>query len=224
MGTVLGSVNTLTLLDATVGESLDVRALSLSLEGESTIAGDVQYVSRAPLTQSIDTSVAGEIVRSGSALPAENQGRLSGLLLVMIMVSAVVWQLLFARPSYQIVRTARQQPFLAATVGVASLLLVPFAAALLLVSVFGAMISAISSLGLILAFLVALLLVPVAVADWVFNRSQKTLNKISLAKFGVGLLGVGLVLLVPIIGALTVIGVAVYLLGGIVLWIVTKQT
>jgi hypothetical protein len=187
------------------------------LGDKANISGSVQYVSRELAVQAQGATVEGDLVRNDPVIPAADTSVRTALIPVLVILFSVLTWYLISRKSLTAITTkALSRSFRPALFGFASVILVPFAIIILSVSVIGTLV------GITLFFLYALLLMlaliamPALVGQTImklFSRPTKELTLISLV---VGVFGVVLLAVLPIIGALVLVGVTVLAIGAMI--------
>jgi cytoskeletal protein CcmA (bactofilin family) len=215
-GDILGWSDSLRI-DALVAGDVSVTVNSLTLGENAHITGSVQYVSRELAVQAQGATIEGDLVRNDPVIPATDTSIRTVLVPVLVILFSVLAWYLISRKSLTVVtHRALSKSFRPALFGFASVILVPFAIIILSVSVIGTLV------GITLFFLYALLLMlalialPALVGQAImklFNRSTKELTLVALV---VGVFGVALLAVLPIIGLLVLVGVTLLSVGAMI--------
>lgn len=204
-------------IDAPVAGNVSVTTNRLTLGEKAHIVGSVQYVSRDLAVQAQGATVEGKLVRNDPVLPTTETTVRSALIPVLIILfSVLAWYLISRRSLAAVSEKALSRSFRPAAFGFATVILAPFAIIILSLSLIGMFV------GIALFFFYALLLtlgliaIPAIIGQALlkaFNQSTKHLTLLSLV---VGVGGVVLLLLLPVIGLIVLVGVMVLAIGAMV--------
>lgn len=215
-GDILGTSNQLRV-DAPVAGNVNVSVGQLTLGERAEIDGTVQYTSNQVLVQALNASVGGETVRNDPVLPGNDTALRAALIPLLVVLFSVLGWYLVSRRSLNLVvaRSLRKSPrpiFLGATV----LFLAPIVITLLLVSVIGVMVGVAALLAYLLLVTLACIAVSAVVGQLLlrlFNQPGATLSLVSL---GVGVLGIALLTLLPIVGQVVLMVAILVTMGGMI--------
>lgn len=215
-GDIVGSVDDLRI-DAPVNGDVDVSVSQLTLGDRTNIAGNVRYVSHAQVTQSLNATVAGELVRNDPVLPGATSSFRDILIPVLILLfSALVWFLVSRKTLNIVVDKALRKSVRPFLIGLAIILLTPFASVMLMVSTIGALVG----IGLMLAYMLVLVLAiisfSVVIGKLLVSLFSKPKESVSLFTIITGVIGTIILVLLPIVGELALIFIIILTLGAIV--------
>lgn len=215
-GDILGVVGDLRV-DSEVGGDIDVTVNNLVLGDKSNVQGSISYASEKTLERSLNSTVVGEIIRNDPVIPQDNSHRFASLVPSLILLfSALAWYLT-SRKSFDLVvnRTLVKSPR-PLLIGLVTVVFLPIATGLLLVSFIGSFVGWILLFGFIL-FLSLSIVASVGVIGqflmMAFNRLSKELTLFSLI---VGIFGFIILSMLPVLGHAIVLVVVIAVLGTIV--------
>lgn len=215
-GQVLGKMEQLTI-NSQIAQGVEVGVVEFTLGDAAVVNGLVQYTSSNLVTQALNASVEGDVVRNDPVyIAGANQLQTIGLLSAIVLLSSLVWYFLsrptMARP---VDRTLQHIPRSAVT-GVVALFVVPLIVIVLSVSYLGAFVAAICLFGYITLFLLACAALPAVVGQLtlkVFNQGHHKLSPLSLI---VGSIVCAALMLFPVAGPFIVFFAVVIMFGGLV--------
>ncbi|MBI2426446.1 MAG: hypothetical protein HYV34_01235 [Candidatus Kerfeldbacteria bacterium] len=234
-GTVNGHVDangeTITLNGKVVGD-LKTKTGSegrVSIQESANVGGDVLYSGSKP---SVDESatIAGDVRMTTSPLPMKDTNRLAGLAasffalfqtvsLVATMIVALLAIGLFRKTTLSIITSALERPGQSFGWGAAVFFLTPILVVLLAVTLVGiplaAILGVLYGVKLYLAKVALGILVGYVLLTRVAKREQTDLNLYLSA--AVGVLVLGLVFLIPILGALVIFVGVLWMLGAMLM-------
>jgi cytoskeletal protein CcmA (bactofilin family) len=215
-GDILGWSDSLRI-DAPVAGDVSVTVSSLTLGEKANISGSVQYVSRELAIQAQGATIEGELQRNDPVLPAPETSLQSALVPVLVILFSVLsWYLISRKSLERVANLALSRSFKPIAIGFAAIILTPFAIVILSVSVLGMLV------GIALFFLYALLLMlgiiamPALVGQAMmslFNQSKKQFSLITLL---VGVSGVVIIAILPLIGFYLLLGVVLLAVGAMI--------
>jgi len=215
-GDILGWSNDLRI-DAPVSGDVSVTVNTLTLGDKANISGSVQYVSRELAIQAQGATIDGDLVRNDPVIPAANTSVSAALIpMLIILFSVLAWYLISRKSLTAITNKALRKSVRPALLGFASVILVPFAIVLLTVSVIGMLV------GITLFFLYALLLMlalialPALIGQAMLKLFSRPTKELTLVSLVVGVFGVMFLAVLPIIGALVLVGVLVLAIGAMI--------
>jgi cytoskeletal protein CcmA (bactofilin family) len=215
-GDVLGWSDSLRI-DAPVAGDVSVTVSSLTLGEKANISGSVQYVSRELAVQAQGATIEGDLQRNDPVLPAPETSLRTALVPVLVILFSVLsWYLISRKTLVQVTNLAISRSFKPVAFGFAAIILAPFAIVILSVSVLGMLV------GITLFFLYALLLMlgiialPALIGQAMmslFNQSKKQFSLITLL---VGVIGVVIIALLPLIGFYLLLGAVLLAMGAMI--------
>lgn len=215
-GDILGRSSDLRI-DAPVAGNVSVTVNSLTLGDKANITGSVQYVSRELAVQAQGATVGGGLVRNDPVIPIVETSVRSALIPVLIILfSVLAWYLISRKSLTHIVNKALNRSFKPAAFGFAAIILTPFAIVILSVSVIGMLV------GMTLFFLYASLLllgliaVPALIGQALMKMFNQPIKQLTLLSLVVGVIGMVLLSVLPIVGALVLLGVLVLTVGAMI--------
>lgn len=216
-GDIVGKVGNLRI-DAPVAGDVDVAVDQLTLGDRSDIEGSVRYVSHDVLVKALNASVAGDVVRSDPVLPGAKPTIYTAFVPVLILLfSILVWYLLSRKSLNTVVSRALTKSPKPLFLGITTLILAPLAGGLLLVSFIGTLVgTAILSSYVLLIVLSAIGLSAVLGQLLMFIFNQSTAGRVTLLSVIVGVIGVALLMLLPMIGQIIFVLLMVITLGAMV--------
>lgn len=215
-GDVIGSIDKLRI-DAPIAGDVDVTVTELTLGDRANIEGSVRYVSNSLVIQSLNATVAGDLVRSDPVFPGRDMNIRNSLIPVLVLFfSILVWYLVSRRTLNIVVNRAIIRSPRPILLGLGTLMLAPFAGVILLMSMIGSLVGLVILFGYVLMItlsIIGLVAVLGLLLMRAFNQPTSGLTLISLA---VGLIGVSLLMLLPVIGQLLLFILMLVTLGAIV--------
>lgn len=212
-GNILGTVDVLRI-DAPVAGDVDITVGQLTLGDQTTIDGSVQYVSNSLVIQSLNATVSGELVRNDPVLPMAKNSASSALVPILILLfSVLVWYWVSRRSLRRVVDRAlvpSVRPFL---MGFGVLFLAPIAVGILMVSMIGGVVALVLMFAYLLLVTLSLIGLTAVLGQLLMRAFNRPTNRLSLTTLIVGVLGVSLLLLLPIIGQVLLLVFMVLTLG-----------
>ncbi len=199
-GDVIGVVSDMRI-DSNVVGNIDVTVNNLTLGSNANIEGSVSYVSSKLLVRALDATIVGDPIRNDPVLIKEERGYFAWVLPSLVLLfSTLVWYLVSRTTLNLVVSRAVVKTPRPMFLGIVSIIFVPIAASLLLLSVIGSMVGTILmllyALMVILSF-VALLAVLGKVFTLAFSKEDK---ETSLTSLLAGIFGIVLLTMLPVIG------------------------
>lgn len=215
-GNILGRAESLRI-DAPVGGLVDVKAGALTVGDKADIAGSVQYESLANLERSPNAKVAGDIVRNDPIEEDSNVSHKTFLIpLLMALFSTLVWYLVAKTTLIRITERALVRGIRPSATGFIFFFAAPVVIGILLLSVLGTMVGVAALVAYIFAILIALFSVSAVVGQIMMYVYKKRFPPITPMTLIVGVIGVCVLVLIPIVGPLVLIGLLIITLGAIV--------
>lgn len=216
-GDIIGTVGNMRV-DSSVGGNINATVNQLTLGDKANIAGSVSYVSSQIVVRAPGTIIVGDLVRNDPILP-ETQDQQFGWMLpsLILLFSTAVWYLISRHSLNMVINRALSKSPRPIVLGVITILLAPFAAGMLLISMIGSVVG----IALIFAYTLMILLsiiglVAVFGQILMFAFSKKLDKHASLLSILIG--GVGLILLamLPTVGLAVMIFLVVLTFGAMV--------
>lgn len=215
-GNVIGSVRTLTL-DAPVAGGVDVHVVHLSLGSNASVTEAVRYTSSNLLSQSIDATIGGSVLRNDPILSSEGV-TINALIMpfVMLLFSSWLWLFMSKKTLIKIVtQTAEQLPRSAVT-GVVSLLVFPLIVFVLFLSVLGTYVALVSLIAYTLLLLLSISVLPAVIGFLCLKASNLKGAPVSAVSILIGVTICSVLLLLPKIGIAVLFFITVVVFGGLV--------
>jgi len=216
-GDVLGSASEM-LINGPIAGGVSVAVNQLDLGQNASVTAAVQYESSNLVTQNLNATIAGEILRTDPATFTSER-----LLPVWLMVSIMVvfatfaWVLVARNILAKIVKTAGSHVMRSAAIGVGILVTVPIVLAVLFSSVLGAFVGLLAALGYLLALVLAVVCVPALVGRTLVQLAAlRSVSVVSLSSVTIGSITCLAILLVPLVGVLVLCAVCIVVLGALV--------
>jgi hypothetical protein len=200
-----------------VEQGIDVGVMEFVLGDAAVVNGLVQYTSNTLVTQALNATVEGDVVRNDPVyIAGTSQMQTIGLLFLVVLLSSFVWYFLsrptLARP---IEHTLRNIPRSAVT-GVVALFVIPLIVAVLGISYLGLFVGVICLFGYITLLLLACAALPAMVGQLtlkIFNQPHSKLSPLSLV---IGSIVCSGVVLFPVVGPFILFFAVVIVFGGLV--------
>lgn len=215
-GDVIGSVGKLRI-DSLVSGDVDVTVTELTLGDRANIEGSVKYVSNSLVTQSLNATVGGELVRNDPVFPGREMNLRNALIPVLVILfSLLTWYLVSRRSLTKVVNRAlirSPRPFL---LGLGTLLLAPFAGVILLMSMIGSLAGLVVIFGYLLLLTLSVIGLAAVLGLLLMTAFNKPASEITLMSLAVGIVGISLFMLLPVIGQLVLVGFMILTLGSLV--------
>ncbi len=204
-GDVIGMMGTLRI-DAPVKGDVDVTVEQLTLGDNAVIDGGVSYVSDVVLVQSLNATVAGDVMRSDTLVEEDGNGWNSLVVFALVLLfSVLVWYLVARKTLQSVVSRISDHGVRSVLIGFATLIFAPVAFSVLMVSVIGSVVGFIA----FLIYLIALVLSVVGATAVLGALSlligkKKSVPTVNLVSLVLGVLVFCLLILVPVIGPLVI--------------------
>jgi len=218
-GNVLGWSGNLRI-DAPVAGDVSVTVNTLTLGDKANISGSVQYVSRELAVQAQGATVEGGLVRNDPVVPVVETSIRSAMIPVLIILFSVLAWYLISRKSLTIITNrAVSRSFRPVVFGFASVILVPFAIAILGASVIGMLVGFALFFLYALLFTLSVIAIPAIVGQIIMKVFNQPSTQPTLLSLVVGVVAVVLISMLPIIGVLILISVMVLAIGAMIDWL-----
>lgn len=215
-GNILGRAESLRI-DAPVAGLVDVKTGKLVVGDKADIAGSLQYESLASLERSPNAKVAGDIVRNDPVAEDASVNHKAVLVpLLMMLFSTLVWYLIAKNILVRITERALVRGIRPSATGFIFFFAAPVVTGILLLSVLGTMVGVAALLAYIFAILIALFSVSAVIGQLMMYVYKKRFPALTPLTLIVGVIGVCLLVLIPVIGPLLLIGLLIITLGAIV--------
>ena len=212
-GDVIGSVQKLRI-DSVVSGDVDITVGQLTLGDRATVSGDVRYVSNNIVIQAPNATVAGNLLRNDPIIPGTSLNVYATFIPVLILLfSTLVWNLVSRRTLRPVIERTLSRSFRPLVLGLVTVFFVPFAIAVLLVSMLGSLVSGVLLAGYVLLILLSIIALPAVVGQLVSIAFSKPTLHPTLLTIVVGATTVALLMLLPIIGQALLFGFMVITIG-----------
>lgn len=212
-GDVLGWSDNLRI-DAPVAGDVSVTVNSLTLGEKANIAGSVQYVSRELAVQAQGATIEGDLVRNDPVVPAANTSIQSALIPVLVILFSVLsWYLISRQTLTRVTNAALRRSFKPAAFGFATVILAPFAIAILSASVIGMLIGIAAFFLYALLLILGIIAIPALVGQALMKVFKQPVEQLTPLSLVVGVCGAVLLLVLPIIGMFVLLGVMILAVG-----------
>ncbi len=215
-GDLVGAVGTLRI-DAPITGNVDVSVEQLSLGERAAVAGSVRYVSEQTLTQSLGATVTGEIVRNDPVLvDAKPTIRATLVPVLVLLFSILVWYLVSRRSLTMVVNQAVMKSVRPLILGFVTTIFLPLVFSLLLVSVIGTLVGIAFMFGYLSLIVVSLIGVPAVFGRLLMNIFNRPSQQVTLLSLVVGIIGVALCMLIPLIGPMVLLALMIVTFGAVI--------
>lgn len=216
-GNILGRAETLRV-DAPVKGLIDVKTTSFTIGDRADIVGAVQYESATAVERSANAKIAGDIVRNDPV--GENTNTLGSRVffvpLFMILFSTLVWYLIAKNVLVRTTERALVRGIRPMATGFIFLFAAPVVTVILLLSVLGTLVGVTALVAYLFALLVSLFSVSAIVGQLMMYAYKKQFVPLSPLTLIVGVAGVTLLALIPVLGPVTLIILCIVTLGALV--------
>lgn len=212
-----------------IGGDVEVYAETLEIQPGAVIAGNVNYYSRDEARIANDARIAGTVTRHRLRPGEEMQegmrviGGIARIgLYLSLMLTAVVYYLLFPQASIAAARTLNGSPWKSLGLGLAILAATPLVVALLFASLVGVWLALIALTLYLLILLLGFLTAILAVGDWglhLLGRSAAPSKGWRVLSIVATFVALWLVRWVPVLGGLVVFALLVFGLGALTLYL-----
>lgn len=216
-GAIHGTMDRLRVDGVVLGD-VDVNAYeNLTFGSEANIAGNVNYTSQNELVRAADSVIEGEISKVTLA-PPTNQELVQGVLvpLLIIMFAALTMYLLFKKQLTSMYMIMEESYTKVALIGLGILVVGPMISILLLATILGLVVGVIS-LAAVTILLVAGFTLSGVMFGTILSRLMSNQVNINLLWIVLGVGGLYLIGLVPIVGPIVVLGMFIITTGTIAL-------
>lgn len=215
-GNILGRAESLRI-DAPVTGLVDVKTGKLTVGDRADIGGAVQYESLANLERSPNAKVAGDIVRND---PVDEGATISHkafiIPILMMLFSTLVWYLVAKNILVRTTERALVRGIRPSATGFIFFFAAPVVIGILILSVLGTMVGVTALVAYIFAILVALFSVSAVIGQLMMYVYKKRFPPLTPLTLIVGVLGVCLLILIPVIGPLVLVALIIITLGALV--------
>ena len=215
-GDILGTIGTLRI-DAAVAGDIDVTVERLTLGDRAAITGAVRYVSTELAVRAPNAVVEGDLLRSDPILPRTEGGLYSTLIPILVLLFSVLGWHLVSRRTLGLVAThaltLSPRPLL---FGFIALVVVPFAVGVLMVSVLGTILSLVLLSAYMLLLMLSVVSVPAVLGQLLMRVFNQPTAQLSLLSIVVGIVGVTVLLVLPILGGAVLLLLMILALGAMI--------
>jgi cytoskeletal protein CcmA (bactofilin family) len=215
-GDILGNIDTLRI-DAQVAGMVDVTVGQLTLGDRTKVQGSVRYVSNNLAVQSLNANVGAGLVRSDPVLPMVESSASSTLMPIFILLfSTLIWFWLSRSTLHKVADRALDISPRPVILGVVTLIFAPIITGVLIASFIGSLVGLVVLLTYLLLLILSFVAMPAVIGRLLMRILNKTTDIISLTTMAIGVIGVALLLLLPVVGHVLLVGFMVLTLGTIV--------
>ena len=215
-GDILGSVDTIRV-DSDVSGDIDVSTLSLTLGDRANVAGSVKYVSNELAVRAQNAVVGGELIRNDPVIMTVSSTIKTILVpTLVLMFSVLIWFLISKQTLNKVSKRAIIKSPKPILLGCSVILFAPVAISMLLVSVIGSLVGIVFALIYLLLITLSTTAATAVVGQIMmrmFNQPEKELTLITVV---VGVVGVSLLMLLPVLGLLLIVGFMILSVGAMV--------
>ncbi len=215
-GRILGYMESLRI-DAQVDGNVEVTATTLVLGDKANVIGNVQYVSREQLTRSQSAVVEGEVVRNDPVVETSTTSVTALVLPVLVLLfSVALWYLLSRRMLQRVTNRALMPGIRPIILGLAVVLLTPFAISILLLSMLGSLVGFALFATYVLFLVLAIAAIPAVIGQLLMNVIQKGVQPINLLTLLLGSVVAFVCFFIPIVGPAVLFGFFLLAFGALV--------
>jgi hypothetical protein len=216
-GDIVGEVDTLRI-DAPIAGNIGVTTDNLIIGDKADISGTVSYVSTNLLTRSQNSKIAGDISRNDPVVDTSTVTVKMVLVPVLVLLfSVLVWYLIARSFLTSIVKRALSRNPRPVLLGALTLFITPLVAVVLTVSVLGTLVGITAFFAYVLVILLAVISSSAVLGQLIFKLiNKKTTSVLTPVSLGVGVLGVCVCVVIPIVGPLLLLALFIITLGALV--------
>ena len=215
-GNILGRIETLRI-DTDVAGDVDVTVTELTLGDRANIQGSVKYISNELAIQAQEATVVGDLIRNDPVLSRNDIPAGSALVPVLVILfSVLVWFMISRRTLDKVVNRALSKSVRPISFGFLTIFFAPMAAAVLVMSMIGTLVGFVGFSIYILFILLSLIALPAVLGQLFVKMFNQPVSRPSLFSLAVGVVGVVLLMLLPVIGPALVLLLLIVTLGAIV--------
>jgi len=215
-GDILGRAEELRI-DGSVGGNMDVTVFNLTFGDNANVQGSVEYVSRNLAVQALNSTIAGDLSRSDPILPESEMSVRSTLLPVLVLLFSVLSWYLISRKSLSLVtQRALTKSLRPIVFGALAILVTPLAIIILSVSMLGLFVGVALFFAYGLLIVLSLIGVSAVIGQLLMKLFNQPSAKLSLITVVVGVVGVTLLMLLPILGEVVLIVFGILTLGAMI--------
>lgn len=215
-GDIIGTVGDLRIDTAVMGD-VDVSVEQLTLGDRADIQGSVEYASDNSLTQALNATVVGELVRSDPIISKDKTDKWTWLVpSIILLFSALVWYLVSRKSLNLVINRAlvkSPRPFL---LGIFSITIVPFVIGVFLVSMIGSLVALVLLFSYALLLILSLIAMVPVLGQLSLMAFSKVETKLSLLSIVVGITGFILLSTLPLLGMVVLLIFVILTFGALV--------
>jgi hypothetical protein len=200
-----------------VAGSVNVSTPTLVLGDSADIVGSVQYVSFNALTRAPDATIGGDITRNDPVIDTTNNPLRAILIPMLILLFSVLVWYMIARSFLQkivdraLVRTARPT-----MLGFIAFLIAPVVIIVLLVSMLGTLVGITALSAYFLMVCLSIISGAAVLGQLLLKLKKDTAPVVSPLSLALGVVGVTVLSLIPIIGGVILLALMLVTVGAIV--------
>ena len=213
-GDIVGVMENLQV-NGSVGGGIDVYVTNFSLGEQASVTAAIEYTSYNLLTQSLNATVAGDIVRSDPLLLQESGWpRMTLMIFLVGLFSSLLWYLVSRKSLTAVTNQGLAHLLRSAFIGCLAPVLVLLVVVVLFISQLGMYVSFVLLFGLLTALLLAGAAVPSVVGQLILRPLpyQTTDGPLPIV---LGVLILTICALVPVVGGYLLVAAYVITLGGL---------
>ncbi len=215
-GKILGSAESMRV-DAVVEKGVDVTARTLTLGDQANVTGDVEYVSATDVVRAPGAAVSGKVTKNAPVVAAgnDNIARTTAVTFLISLFATLSLYLIFRRRVESFATAVRSGLIVKTVVGFVWVFMMPLFIIILLVSVLGSFVGLIALCVFALLLTLAIPLLAVTMGSLLAQLIDKK-STLSVPYILLGGVVVHLLVLVPIVGAVILLGLYVATVGTMV--------
>lgn len=215
-GDVLGSVGSLRI-DSAVAGTVDITVGQFVLGDRASVSGDVRYISNELIVQAPGAVVSGTLLRNDPIIPTMDSNiHLTLIPILILLFSVLVWHLISRHTLRPIVSKTLTKSFKPLAYGLLTLVFMPFVIVILFASMLGTLLSGVFLFGYMLLVLLSIIALPAVLGQLLSLAFGQSTPHPTLLTIIVGVTGVALLLLLPIVGPAVLFGLMVIIIGAMV--------
>jgi hypothetical protein len=216
-GNILGRAETLRI-DAPVTGGIDVKVGQLTLGDKADVAKSIKYESFLTLERSSNAKIAGDTVRNDPvAEDADGAGyRMFLISLLIALFSTLMWYLVAKSILTETTQRALVRGIRPMATGFIFFFAAPVVIMILLLSVLGSLVGVAALAAYIFALIISFFSVSAVIGQLLIYAYKKKFEPVTPVTLALGVAGVSVLMLVPVIGPIFLILLLIVTLGALV--------
>jgi|GEM_PF-500644 len=215
-GDIIGSVGNL-VVDGIVEGNIDLRITDMALTDNAQIIGNVTYSSSKELSQALNASIGGDLIRNDPVLPQKHNYPWPWVgPSLLILFSCLIWYLVSPTSINIMMEHAMVKSPRPLILGISTLIILPIFCALMFISTIGILVG----LSLLLFYIFVITLSFTAsvlfIGQLVTNTFNKSKSGASIITILVGIVCFGILSMLPVVGYAIFALAMVWILGTII--------